>query len=61
LVAAALQLFAAAYATFGALLAYIAIFPVPDESKHRLALLIPPVLLMQLYFLSILPIQHVSS
>ncbi len=53
-----IQCVAALYASLSALLAYIALFQLQLDARHKLALIIPPVLLMELYLLSILPVPR---
>ena len=53
-----IEIIAVFWATLAAILSYVIICNAPSDKKHRLTLLVPSVLLMEMYIISLLPIRR---
>lgn len=58
--ATVLEVLAVVWSSSSAILTYISISIISQESKHRLSLLFPSVLLTEMYFIALLPIRFYS-
>lgn len=52
-----IQVVALIWASFSSLLSYLLIFPSSPDIRHKFALLIPPILLMEVYLISVIPVR----
>lgn len=53
-----IEIFAVLWCSFAAILSYVIICNAPSDKKHRLSLLIPSVVLLEMYIISLLPIRR---